>query len=169
MPESSLAPYLTELHQRGKYLRSLCSGGRWVETDFVRIIERKNGIRVGSYPMLYKGKSDADLRQGSDANRDVSLTHRCACLPDRTGRSANQGNRGGSGYLTRFVYRFTQLTKPSSGCFTGRQEARWQGRRIAEKVNDEGKDISKCISMLCNNKHLCEIMRFRPPVYHVGP
>lgn len=34
MPESSIAPYLTELHQR----------------------ERKNGIRCGSYPMLYKGR-----------------------------------------------------------------------------------------------------------------
>jgi hypothetical protein len=84
-------------------LRSLCSDGRWVETDFVRIIERKNGIRVGSYPMLYKGKSDADLRQGSDANRDVSLTHRCARLSDWAGRGANQGNRGGSEYYARFV------------------------------------------------------------------
>ncbi|KAJ9102614.1 hypothetical protein QFC19_004723 [Naganishia cerealis] len=33
MPESSIAPFLTELHNR----------------------ERKNGVRVGSYPMLYKG------------------------------------------------------------------------------------------------------------------
>ncbi|KAJ9110727.1 hypothetical protein QFC20_002768 [Naganishia adeliensis] len=32
-PESSIAPFLTELHNR----------------------ERKNGVRVGSYPMLYKG------------------------------------------------------------------------------------------------------------------
>jgi hypothetical protein len=85
--------------------------------------------------MLYKGKSDADLRQGSDVNRDVSLTHRRACLSDWTGRSANQGNRGGSEYYARFVYGVTQLTKPSSGYFSGRQEAGWQGRRIAEKVN----------------------------------
>jgi hypothetical protein len=33
MPESSIAPYLTNLHER----------------------VRKEGIRVGSYPMLYKG------------------------------------------------------------------------------------------------------------------
>jgi molybdopterin-biosynthesis enzyme MoeA-like protein len=44
-PESSIAPYLTELHER----------------------ERKNGIRCGSYPMLYKGKLD-DITANHSAN-----------------------------------------------------------------------------------------------------
>ena len=75
MAESSIAPYLTELHER----------------------ERKNGIRCGSYPMLYKGASSSGPRHicgtGADSwrvafNRGTRLSH-------RSGRSPDKGNRRG--------------------------------------------------------------------------